>query len=143
MPVLLVIDDEPSIFQAFRRAFREPEVTLLTASSAAEGVELVAQAQPDVVILDINLPDLPGLQTFRRIHELDPRIPVVFITGHGTTDTAIEAMKLGAYDYLLKPLELAPLRALVNRAFDISRLMHVPAVLADEQPVPGPSDVLI
>jgi two-component system nitrogen regulation response regulator GlnG len=143
MPVLLVIDDEPSILQAFRRAFREPEVALLTASSAAEGIEAVAQGRPEVVILDINLPDLPGLQVFRHIRELDARIPVIFITGHGTTDTAIEAIKLGAYDYLLKPLELAPLRALVDRAFEISRLMHVPAVLAGEEPVPGPSDVLI
>jgi two-component system nitrogen regulation response regulator GlnG len=143
MPVLLIVDDEPSILQAFRRAFREPEVTLLTASSAAEGIELVAQAQPDVVILDINLPDMPGLKAFRRIREMDARIPVIFVTGHGTTDTAIEAMKLGAYDYLLKPLELTPLRALVDRAFEISRLMHVPAVLADEQPVQEPSDILI
>src|SRR5262245_1790028 len=106
MPVLLVIDDEPSILHAFRRAFRDPELTLLTASSAREGHDLVVRRQPDVVILDVNLPDQLGLETFRQIRETDARIPVIFITGHGSTDTAIEAMKLGAYDYLLKPLEL-------------------------------------
>src|SRR5207253_7647430 len=109
MPTLLVIDDEPSILHAFRRAFRDPALTLLTASSAAEGLDLVVGHSPDVVILDIHLPDQSGLDAFLRIRQLDARIPVVFITGHGTTETAIEAMKLGAYDYLLKPLELTPL----------------------------------
>jgi two-component system nitrogen regulation response regulator GlnG len=143
MPVLLVIDDEPAILHAFRRAFREPEVTLLTASSAGDGLAMVTERQPDVVILDIHLPDLSGMETFQRIHRLDARIPVVLITGYGTTDTAIEAMKLGAYDYLLKPLELPQIRELVVRAFEMRRLMHVPALLAEEEPVPATADVLI
>ena len=128
MPTLLVIDDEPSILHFFRRAFPGPEVTLLTASSAAEGLERVSRDRPDVVILDINLPDESGLEAFRRIHQVAPKIPVIFITGHGTTATAIEAMRLGAYEYLLKPLELDHLCDLVERAFEISRLMRVPAV---------------
>jgi two-component system nitrogen regulation response regulator GlnG len=143
MPTLLVIDDETSILHAFRRAFRDPSIELLTASLASEGIDLVRQRRPDVVLLDIHLPDQSGLEAFRLIHELDARIPVIFITGHGTTDTAIEAMKLGAYDYLLKPLELAPLRELVGRALEISQLMHVPALLAAEPPGPGPADVLV
>ncbi len=129
MPILLVIDDEPSILHFFRRAFREPEVKLLTAGSAAEGLEKIAQHRPDVIILDINLPDQSGLEAFQRINELDAKIPVIFITGHGTTATAIEAMRLGAYEYLLKPLELDQLSDLVERAFEISRLMRVPAVV--------------
>src|SRR5262245_33458276 len=144
MPTLLIIDDEPSILHAFRRAFRDPALTLETASSAAEGVELVLKRRPDVVILDIHLPDQSGMDAFRRIKQIDARIPVVFITGHGTTDTAIEAMKLGAYDYLLKPLELAPLRELVDRALEISRLMHVPALMeVDQAPAAGPAEVLV
>src|SRR5262249_4756135 len=128
---------------AFRRAFHAPEVTLLTASAAAEGLEMVSERHPDVVILDLNLPDQPGLELFRQIHQRDARIPVIFITGHGTTDSAIEAMKLGAYDSLLKPLELAPLRDMVARASAISRLMHSPAVVAEEEPAPESSDVLV
>src|SRR5438477_4173152 len=99
MPRLLVIDDESAILHAFRRAFRAPDVELLTAPTAAEGLEAVAREAPDVVLLDINLPDLSGLETFRRLRRQDARVPVIFITGHGTTETAIEAMKLGAYDY--------------------------------------------
>jgi len=142
MPVLLVIDDEPAILHAFRRGFQQSDVTVLTTASAAEGLAMVTQHDPDVVLLDLALPDLSGLDVFRRIHQRHPKIPVIFITGHGTTDTAIEAMKLGAFDYLLKPLELGHLRELVERAYAISRLMRVPAVTEDE-PMQEPADVLV
>lgn len=143
MPVLLLVDDEPSIQYFFRKAFTEPEVTLLTASSASEGLEAVRRNCPDVIILDINLPDVSGLETFKHIREIDPRIPVIFITGHGTMGTAIEAMRLGAYEYLLKPLELDQLSDLVDRAFAISRLMRVPAVIAEAGENREDSDTLI
>src|SRR3954453_23747351 len=143
MPTLLVVDDEPSILYFFRQAFCEPEVTLLTASSAAEGGETVIRDRPDVVILDIDLRDASGLDTFRRVHEIDSKIPVIFITGHGTTATAIEAMRMGAYEYLLKPLELDQLTDLVERAFEISRLMRVPAVVPEDTRPDGDSDALV
>jgi len=143
MPTLLVVDDEPSILYFFRQAFAGPEVTLLTASSAAEGIEAVTRDRPDVVILDIHLPDASGLETFRRIHRLDPKIPVIFITGHGTMATAIEAMRLGAYEYLLKPLELDQLSDLVERAFEISRLMRVPAVIPEGGEAQEDSDAVL
>src|SRR5688500_442397 len=115
MPTLLVVDDEPSILHFFRRAFREPEVKLLTAASAAEGLAAVKQDRPDVVVLDIGLADESGLELFQRIHDVDAKLPVIFITGHGTTATAIEAMRLGAFEYLLKPLELEELTDLIER----------------------------
>lgn len=143
MPTLLVIDDEPSILHAFRRAFRDPEYTLVTASSAAEGLAVLDRVPPDVVILDVHLGDASGLETFEQVRQRDARIPVILITGHGTTDLAIEAMKRGAYEYLLKPLELPQLRELVARACQSSRLMHVPAVVADSEPAPNQADVLV
>lgn len=142
MPTLLLVDDDTSILEAFRVALAEPGLTLLTAASAAEGLRLAASQRPDVIVLDLALPDLPGLEVFRRLREIDARTPVIFITGHGTTDTAIEAMRLGAFDYLLKPLELGPLRQLLHRALDISRLMHTPALVPAEG-LPESSDVLI
>ena len=143
MATILVIDDESSILHAFRRAFADPEDTLQTASDGAEGLELVARSRPDVVVLDLNLPDMSGMDVFRRIRTIDARIPVIFITGQGTTETAIEAMKQGAFDYLLKPLDVARVRELVERAAEISRLMRIPAMVADEAQVRGPDDVLI
>jgi two-component system nitrogen regulation response regulator GlnG len=142
MPSLLVIDDEPAILHAFRRAFDSDDIILHTAASGAEGFEGVTKHDPDVIVLDVNLPDASGLEVFRRIRELDARVPVIFITGHGTTETAIEAMKLGAFDYLLKPLELASLEDLVGRAFEISRLTRVPA-RTENEPLEAGADVLV
>src|SRR4051812_4824254 len=137
MPSLLVIDDEASILHAFRRAFREPDDHLVTASTAAEGLTQLQQLQFDAVILDITLPDESGLTAYGKLRQLDARVPVVFITGHGTTDQAIEAMKLGAFDFLLKPLDLKALRDVVRRACEISRLMREPALVTVESAAAG------
>ena len=86
MPTLLIIDDEPYILYAFTQNFREPAYTMLTASTAAEGMEKFTQIRPDVVLLDVHLPDASGLQTFEQIRQADARIPIILITGHGTSD---------------------------------------------------------
>jgi two-component system nitrogen regulation response regulator GlnG len=143
MPTLLVIDDEPDVLLCFRAAFGGGDVTLLTASSAEEGIAQLSLCRPDVIILDIRLPDHSGLEAFRQIHARDPRVPVIFITGRGTAETAIETMRLGAYDYLLKPLDLDHLREVVARALAISRLMSVPAVVSESGTEEDRSDVLI
>ena len=144
MQSLLVIDDEASILHAFQRAFRgEPDLQVLTASSAGEGFELFKLHKPHVVVLDIYLPDRSGMETYQQIRAFDARTPVIFITGHGTADMAIEAMKSGAFDYLLKPLELGPLRDAVQRALQISRLTHTPAVLSESEEVSEQADALI
>jgi two-component system nitrogen regulation response regulator GlnG len=143
MPSLLVVDDEPAILLAFRHTFGSPTIEVLTAETAQEGLDLARRHHPDVVVLDVQLPDARGLEVFRQLHELDARCPVVFVTGKSTTDTAIEAMKLGAYDYLFKPLELAQLRQVIDRALTISRQMHVPAVLAELEPVDDRADAIL
>ena len=143
MAILLLVDDEPSIRHAFQRAFRPPAIELITAETAAEGLDLARQRHPDVIVLDIHLPDRSGLETLSLLQEIDARSPVIFITGKSTTDTAIEAMKLGAYEFLLKPLELSQLRLVIERAVAISRLMHVPAVVAPEAAVDDRADAII
>jgi two-component system nitrogen regulation response regulator GlnG len=144
MPTLLVVDDEPAIQHAFRRAFQNDPISVLPASTAAEALDLVRRERPDVVVLDIHLPDATGLETFHRIHDLDARIPVILITGHGTTDLAIDAIKDGAFEYLLKPLELKPLRELIDMALRSSHLMRVPAAIVDDDHVADdPGDLLI
>jgi two-component system nitrogen regulation response regulator GlnG len=143
LQTLLIVDDEPSILHAFRRAFAGAAVEVLTAQSAGEGLALAEKRRPDVVILDVQLPDLTGLEALRRLRALDARSPVIFITGKSTTDTAIEAMKLGAYEYLLKPLELAMLRQVVERALAISRLMRVPAIVVADEAADDRSDAIL
>ena len=126
MPTLLVVDDESAIQHAFRRAYRDNSIELVFASTCAQALERVSQQKPDAVVLDVNLPDATGLQVFHQIRALDARIPVILITGHGTTELAIEAIKEGAYEYLLKPLELAQLREVIDRALRRAELMRVP-----------------
>jgi DNA-binding NtrC family response regulator len=142
MPTLLIIDDNRSILTTFGEVFRENGFTVLTAPSASEGLEFLAQQRPDVVLLDVSLPDQSGFETFQQIQVCDTRIPVIFITGEGTTETAIEAMKLGAYDYLVKPIELAQLEELVRRAASMSRLMRV-STAVDEELVAEPLYALV
>jgi two-component system nitrogen regulation response regulator GlnG len=133
MPTLLVVDDEQSVRYSFRRVFEGEGVRVLTARTAAEGWQLLQEQQPDVVVLDLQLPDRSGLDLFRDIQADDAKRPVVFITAHGTADTAIEAMKAGAFDYLVKPVDLERLSQVLARAFEAARLMQVPARLpADE-----------
>src|SRR5882724_9748069 len=101
MSTILVLDDDRSTLHLVRHAFRESGVSVLTANTASEGLEIVADQHPDLVLLDVMLPDIPGLEAFQNIKRLDARLPVIFITAGGTSGTAIEAVKLGAYDYLL------------------------------------------
>ncbi len=133
MSTLLVIDDEESVRYSFRYVFEEDGVQVLTAGTGAEGLELVRAHSPDVVVLDIQLPDRSGLEVFQDLQALDCKRPVIFITAHGTTETAIEAMKQGAFDYLVKPVDLDRLSQLLARAFEAARLMRVPALLPVEE----------
>jgi two-component system nitrogen regulation response regulator GlnG len=129
MKTLLVIDDEESVRYSFQSIFSLPDQRVLTAATAAEGLAIVRRDNPDVIVLDWQLPDRIGIEVFRELHKLAPKRPVLFITAHGTTQTAIEAMKEGAFDYLIKPLDLERLSQVIERAFEAARLMMVPAVL--------------
>jgi len=139
MPTLLVIDDEESVRYSFTRVFEGDKVRVLTACTAAEGLEHFREHRPEVVVLDLQLPDRSGLDVFHDIRTEDPKKPVIFITAHGTTEAAIEAMKGGAFDYLIKPVDLERLTQVIERAFDAARLMQVPAVL----PVEDSSDRIV
>jgi two-component system nitrogen regulation response regulator GlnG len=129
--VLLVVDDEAGVLAHIRSVFEGSPYRIVTCATGADGLAAAAREQPDAVLLDVQLPDQSGLDVYRRLQRLDPRTPVIFMTGHGNTDTAIEATKLGALDYLFKPLEPVELRQLVARAAELSRL-------AREAPAMGP-----
>ena len=112
------------------------------ARTAEEGLRQIAAEIPDVILLDVHLPDLSGLEAYQRIRQMDGRIPVIFITWAATADTAIEAMKEGAYDYLFKPLDLALLRSVVQQALELGQLMRRPAVVAPTLPADGGDAIL-
>jgi nitrogen regulation protein NR(I) len=121
MEKLLLIDDEADVQYSFRRIFDASDIELHTASSGEEGIRLISVLKPDLVLSDIRMAGLNGLETLRRIRQLDPQLPVILMTAYGTTQTAIEAMKLGAYDYLLKPFDVPRLKQLVANALKAAR----------------------
>ena len=123
MSSLLLIDDEADVQYSFQRIFDSPEIELTTASSGEEGLKLISKAKPDLVIMDVRMGGISGLETLRRIRQIDSKLLVILMTAYGTTQTAIEAMKLGAYDYLLKPFDVPRLKDLVGKALKAARDM--------------------
>ncbi len=120
---LLIIDDEPWILESIQSAFANDQVQ--ACRTATEGIQRFVQHTPDVVLCDIRLPDLSGLEAFDRLHQIDPRVPIILMTGHGTSNTAIEAMRRGAFEYVLKPLDPDHLIPIVENAAEISRMTRV------------------
>jgi len=123
MSKLLLIDDEADVRYSFQRIFDSPEIEVTTASSGEEGLKVIPKFKPDLVLMDVRMSGLSGLETLRRIRAADPRLLVILMTAYGTTQTAIEAMKLGAYDYLLKPFDVPRLKELVANALKAARDM--------------------
>jgi two-component system, NtrC family, nitrogen regulation response regulator GlnG len=133
MPKLLVIDDDESVRYSFRYVYEGDRVEVLTAATAEEGWQQLQEHQPDVVLLDLQLPDRSGLDLYQDLRALDAKRPIIFFTAHGSADTAIEAMKKGAFDYLVKPVDLEALYQVLERAFTAARFMHAPALLPAEE----------
>lgn len=123
MDKLLLIDDEADVQYSFRRLFDSPEIELTTATSGEEGLKIIPRLKPDLVMMDIRMGGMNGLETLRRLRQIDAKLPVIMMTAYGTTQTAIEAMKLGAYDYLLKPFDVPKLKQIVFDALKAARAM--------------------
>jgi two-component system, NtrC family, response regulator AtoC len=132
MPYILLIDDDPALIpEQVRQAFPASRFRVEVARTGAEGLERVRDDSPDVILLDLRLPDQSGLEVHQQIRHIDARIPVIFVTLAKAADAAIEAMKQGAYDYLFKPLDLDQLKRVVGEALDVTRRMRTPAVLTE------------
>ena len=144
LPKLLIVDDDNLILDCFRYAFPPDQVELTTATSVAEAILLCRQHSFDAVVTDLRLTDSSGVQLLQDVHSIDGRIPVILMTGHGTAKTAIEAMRSGAFEYLLKPLDLDVLQSIVDRAFEASRMARTPARIAiDSEEAAYEGDLII
>src|SRR5246500_2869980 len=135
MATLLLIDDDPDLLpDQVAHVFPAPAHRVEVAHTGAEGLQRVGDVRPDVILLDLRLPDQSGLDILRQLRQIDARIPVVLVTVVRSADSAIEAMRHGAYDYLLKPIDLQKLDRVIGEALKVSRLMREPAVLAETPP---------
>jgi two-component system nitrogen regulation response regulator GlnG len=144
MSRVLLVDDDPGLIQAqVTHALSPLGIQVEVAPTGAEGLAQLTARPADVILLDVRLPDLSGLEVYRAIRLIDARIPVIFITSTTTADTAIEAMQQGAYDYLFKPLDPQQLRRVVSQALQLARLMREPAVVAEALPEDDCGDAII
>ena len=123
MSKLLLIDDEEDMRYSIQRIFDSPEIELATAASGEEGLKVIPKFKPDLVLMDVRMTGMTGLETLRRIRQSDPKLLVILMTAYGTTQMAIEAMKLGAYDYLLKPFDIPKLKEIIANGFKAARDM--------------------
>ena len=129
---ILLVEDDPGIVVSLRRLLTEEGHQVEIDTRGDTGLERARGNQFDLVITDMKLPGLNGLELVRDLHAARPRLPNILITAHGTTETAIEATKSGAYDYLLKPFEMPELIELVEQAVANSRLMSEPVELGGQ-----------
>ena len=121
---ILIVDDDNQLRQSFEKLLTEEGYSVRTAASGEAGLDMIRKSLPDLVVMDVRLPGMNGLETFRAMRGIEPKLPVIVMTAFGTTEVAIEATKLGAFDYVLKPFEIPDILALINQALDAGRFMR-------------------
>ncbi|NSW84842.1 MAG: sigma-54-dependent Fis family transcriptional regulator [Syntrophobacteraceae bacterium] len=124
MGTILIVDDDLQLRQSFEKLLSQEDHTVRTAPSGEAGLAIVRSQELDLVIMDVRLPGMSGLDTFRAIREFEPRLPVIIMTAFGTTETAIEATKMGAFDYVLKPFNIPEILVLIKQAIEAGRFMR-------------------
>jgi two-component system, NtrC family, response regulator AtoC len=126
MSTIIVIDDDDQLRKSFEKLLIEEGYVVESAASGEAGLKLVQKNVPDLVILDVRLPGMNGLETFQHIHKIEPKLPVIIMTAFGTTETAIEATKMGAFDYILKPFDIPDMLLVIGQALEAGRFMRSP-----------------
>jgi len=122
MQTVLIVDDDKSIRYSLKRMLEGP-YSILTAQNGEEALEQVRENSPDLVIMDIKMPGRTGIDVLKEIKLIDPKSLVILMTAYGTTETAIEAMKYGAFDYIIKPFSIPQMKELVEKAIALRKLM--------------------
>ena len=121
-PSLLIVDDEPSILQSLGGLLSDEGFEVTTAVNGYEALKTIDEESPDLVLLDIWMPGIDGIETLKEIKKENSHIQVIIITGHGTIETAVKATKLGAFDLIEKPLSIEKVIVAINKAMKFRRL---------------------
>jgi len=125
----LIVDDDDQLRTSFERLLTEEGYEVRTAPSGEMGLKVFEEVPLDLVILDMRLPGMNGLEVFQKIHASEPKLPVIIMTAYGTTDTAIEATKHGAFDYILKPFDIPEMLKVIRQALDAGHFMRSPIAM--------------
>jgi DNA-binding NtrC family response regulator len=132
MKKILIADDEKNMIWAMKKALKNDGYKIITAGDGAEAVTLAQDEEPDIVLLDLRMPKKDGMEALDEIKRINPKIPVIMLTAHGTMESAIEAMKLGAVDYISKPFDLEELKIVIQKALNIGTMQEQIAFLTEE-----------
>lgn len=144
MEHVLIVDDDRNLRYAFRRILNPDVFTVEEAGTAEEALEKIAPGSHSVIFMDLRMPGMSGIECLARIRQIDNKVPVVIMTAFGTTEDAIEAVKRGAYDFVLKPFEIEDVKRLAMQAVNARRLMTRKVDMAtDETPEVLDSDTLV
>ncbi|MDB6148373.1 MAG: Response receiver histidine kinase, partial [Spartobacteria bacterium] len=123
LPKILVIDDEIGPRESLRMLLK-PDYNVQTADCVEAGIRLLKERQPDTIVMDIRMPGMTGIEGLRRIREIDPHLSVIMLTGFGALETAKEALRLGANDYISKPFDAGEMREVIGRNVERTRLQR-------------------
>ena len=129
---LLIIDDNPGSLELLSSALAQPDLEILTASDPEEGMDLVHSRHPQIVLTDLIMPGMTGMEVLERVMEFDPATEVILMTAHYSTESAVEAIKKGASDYLNKPVSIAALRTKIGALLESARKRLRASQIADE-----------
>ncbi|MDO9111394.1 MAG: sigma-54 dependent transcriptional regulator, partial [Desulfatirhabdiaceae bacterium] len=124
MATILIVDDDQQLRRSFEKLLSDELYTTLTASTGEEGLAIIGSARVDLAIIDVSLPGMSGLMAFKAMREIDPKLTGIIMTAFSTTERAIEAMKLGAFDYVTKPFDIPDILALIGQALEAGRLVR-------------------
>lgn len=138
---ILVVDDEHLIRWSLEQNLKKQGYEVLTAGSGEDALRIVREEQPELVLLDIQLPGISGLEVLEKIKDIDEEIIVVMVTAHGGLETAVTAMRIGAYDYLNKPFNLDEMSIVIRKALETSELRREVATLRCEKKI-GPPNII-
>jgi nitrogen regulation protein NR(I) len=142
MQTILIVDDDKSIRYSLKRML-EGNFSILTAQNGEEALNRVRENPPDLIIMDIKMPGRNGIDVLKEIKLIDPKSLVIIMTAYGTTETAIEAMKYGAFDYILKPFPIPQMKGLVEKAISLRKLMKEEVTYASMEGGEGDGERII
>jgi nitrogen regulation protein NR(I) len=142
LAAILIVDDDHHLRRSFDKLLTQEGHTVKTASSGEAALPLARSDEFELIIMDVRLPGMDGLRTFKAIREIEPLLPVIIMTAFGTTETAIEATKMGAFDYILKPFNIPEMLALIEKAVEAGRFMRSRVEL-DPVPETGAGEAII
>ncbi|MEW5722255.1 MAG: response regulator [Thermodesulfobacteriota bacterium] len=121
---IMLVDDEDRFLAATEKVLRRLDIEVLTARSGNEALDLLSRHEVHVVILDVKMPGLDGVTTLREIKRLHPLVEVIMLTGHATIESAIEGLKSGAFDYLMKPTDIEELLEKAKDAYEKRKIIE-------------------